>query len=121
MNRFYDMGEDAIERWHQIQMRHYARIRSLRSIEKQKANQAKYEFTTTSESINNVIKDVNEKTKRKFKESYVSRKITNDKQKKEERDDRRKEHKMIIENEERKVMPTACELLKQEYKDTHNL
>ena len=26
MNGFFDMGEDAIERWHQIRMRHHARI-----------------------------------------------------------------------------------------------
>lgn len=40
-NRFYDMDEDVIERWHQICLRHYTRIRNLRSIEKQKVNQAK--------------------------------------------------------------------------------
>ena len=33
MNGFYDMGEDDIERWHQIRMQHYARIRILRSLD----------------------------------------------------------------------------------------
>ena len=40
MNGFFDMGEDAIERWHQFRMRHYARIRSLRSAQVQKNCQA---------------------------------------------------------------------------------
>ena len=29
LNCFYEMGEDSIEKWHQIRMRHHARIRSL--------------------------------------------------------------------------------------------
>ena len=29
MNGFFDMGEDAIERWNQIRMRHHARIITL--------------------------------------------------------------------------------------------
>ena len=34
LSRFYEMSEDAIQRWHQILLRHCARIRNLRSIEK---------------------------------------------------------------------------------------
>ena len=43
LSEFYDIGEDAIERLHQIRLRHFARIRNLRIIEKQKENQAKHE------------------------------------------------------------------------------
>ena len=36
LNGFYDMGEEAIERWYQMRMRHHAHIKGLRSIAKQK-------------------------------------------------------------------------------------
>ena len=39
MNGVFDMGEDAIERWHQVRTHHFARIRSLRSEENQKLNE----------------------------------------------------------------------------------
>ena len=34
MYGFFDMGEDAIERWHQTRMDHHTRIRALRSYQK---------------------------------------------------------------------------------------
>ena len=43
MNGLFDMGEDTIERWHQIRMCHHARIRTLRSSQRKKNSQAKYE------------------------------------------------------------------------------
>lgn len=59
MNGFFDMGKDAIEHWHQICTWHNARIRSLRSKERQKLNIAKYEHITNNYKINNIISDVN--------------------------------------------------------------
>ena len=61
------MGEDAIERWHQIRTRHFARIRSLRSEEKQKLNAAKHEHTANEHNVNNIISNVANETKRSFK------------------------------------------------------
>ena len=67
MNGFFDMGEDAIERWHQIRMRHHARIRSLRSAQVQKNCQEKYEHTCNGLSLKNIITNVNNTTKRNLK------------------------------------------------------
>ena len=36
MNSFFGMGQDAIERWHQMRMRHHVMIIMLRSDQKQK-------------------------------------------------------------------------------------
>ena len=51
------MGEDAIECWHQIRTRHNARIRSLRSKEKQKHIIAKYEHTSNNIKIKENLKN----------------------------------------------------------------
>ena len=48
------MGEDAIKRWHQIRLRHHARIRNLRIIGKQKENQAKCQEIRNGQSIKDV-------------------------------------------------------------------
>ena len=78
MNAFYDMGEDTIERWHQIRMRHYARIRSLRSLNMQKQNQAKYECTQINQDIAETIAYVKEQTKRKRDNNTIALQTAND-------------------------------------------
>lgn len=67
MNGFKDMGEDAIERWHQICMRHHSRIRLLQSEHKQKNNQAKHEHIINSYAAKEIITSINNKTKRNMK------------------------------------------------------
>ena len=80
MNGFFDMGEDAIERWHQTRTRHFARIRSLRSEEKQKFNAAKYEHVTNDHDVNNIVHEVAKETKRNFKtKESATLKTRNDK------------------------------------------
>ena len=48
-------------------MHHHARIRALRSDQKQNSCQEKYEHANTSTNFKNIIYDVNDKTKRNFK------------------------------------------------------
>ena len=67
MNGFFDVGEDSIGRWHQIRMRHCARIRSLRSAQTQKNCQAKHEHACNNVSLKNIITNVNNATKRNLK------------------------------------------------------
>ena len=120
LNGFFDMGEDCIERWHQIRMRHYARIRCLRSENLQKINQAKYEFTTTNDEINNIIKKVNEGTKRKRNNADTLAR-QNHSTKRKVRQTKRDEVKVEVLNEDRKILPTHHDRLKEEYKSNHNL
>ena len=120
MNGFFDMGEDAIERWHQIRMRHHARIRSLRSENLQKQNQSKYEFTTTNSDIQKLIEDVNNKRKRNI-ERRISLKSQNDNIKREARITRRRTIKQEVENEPRVKMKTPREKLKLDYRSANNL
>ena len=76
INRFFDMGEDAIECWHQTRTRHDARTRSLRSKERQKLNIAKHEHVSNDAKINNIVSDVNEKQRDTLKpESIMPLKI----------------------------------------------
>ena len=67
---FYDMGEDSIERWHQIRLRCHHRIRHLRSIEKQKENQAKQQEVQNDQSIKDAIDDVEMNCNRKFEKKH---------------------------------------------------
>ena len=62
---FCDMGKDAIERWHQTHTRCHARARSLRSVHKQKKNQAKHKPIASNDEVNNVVTDIEEKKKEK--------------------------------------------------------
>ena len=62
-----EMGEDAIERRPQTRTRHFARIRSLRSEEKQKFNAAKHENTANDHHINNVAINVAKEIQRHLK------------------------------------------------------
>ena len=47
-------------------MRHYALITPLRSLHKQKQNQAKHELTIINAGVNKNVEDVKEKRKRKI-------------------------------------------------------
>ena len=115
MNGFFDMGEDAIERWHQIRTRHDARMRSLRSKERQKLNIAKHEHVTNNANVNNVMSDVNEKTEKNFKSRTTNAiKTRNSERKKSARDERRAAVKVEVENEDRAIMPTNRDRLKEE-------
>ena len=67
MSGFFDVGEDAIERWHQICMRHYARIWSLRSAKVQKNCQAKHGHACNNVSLKNIIANANNAEKRNLK------------------------------------------------------
>ena len=98
INGFFDMGEDSIERWHQTRARHDARMRSLRSKEKQKLNIAKYEHVTNNSKINTIMSDVNEKTKTKFKSRTTNAiKTRNSERKKSARDEHRDAVKVEVE------------------------
>ena len=44
------MGEDNIERWHLIRIRHYSRIRYLLSVRKKKEDQVKYDITSVNDA-----------------------------------------------------------------------
>ena len=63
LNGFYDVGEDSIEQWHQISLRHHDWIRFLRSAHKQNHSQAKNQLITSNTEFNNVIADTKEKKK----------------------------------------------------------
>ena len=56
MNGFFDMGEDAIEIWHQTRMHHHARIRSLRSDQRQKNSQAKFEHVANTTNLKKLLR-----------------------------------------------------------------
>lgn len=71
MNRFFDIAEDAIERWHHIHMHHYARIRALRSAERQKNSQAKYDHTHNITAMKNIITKVNKNTQRELRTKNI--------------------------------------------------
>ena len=66
MNSFCNMGEDSIERWYQVCMRHHAQTRSIKSFHKQKRNQAKHQLTVINAEVNNVIEDTKEKRKKQM-------------------------------------------------------
>jgi len=119
MNGFYDMGEDAIERWHQIRLRHETRIRCLRSLNKQKENQAKYEYATTNPTINKIIEEVKNKSKRKWGSNHVNKKAATSDRKKSARISTCERIKSEIELELRTIMKTTRELLKDDYKNAH--
>ena len=115
------MGEDAIERWHQIRMRHYARIKGLRSIARQKNSQAKYECTTTHVEINKTLDKVIAETNRKWKHGHVFKKTTHEERLKIARYDVRNRIKSEIENEGLKIMHALREIKMKEYIESHSL
>ena len=121
LNGFYDMGEDAIERWHQIRMRHHARIRSLRSQALQKCNQSKYEFTATDNSICEIIQEVKTSSKRNRVQNTATLKESNESRKKTVRLNYREGVKEEVKNEERVRILTPHEKAKEDYKRDHNL
>ena len=122
MSVFFDMGEDAIERWHQMRTRHFARIRSLRSEEKQRLNAAKHEHTANDHDVNNIMSNVANETKKHFKkEESATLKIRKSQTKKELREAKRLEAKGEIEEEDRTTTLTSRERLKQEHKESHDV
>ena len=121
LNGFYDMGEDAIERWHQIRLKHHARIRSLRNMQKQKNDQAKCQEMQNNSDLKEITCKVNNNSKRKFKDNHISKKLTTTNRKKAARTATRNRIKTEVEQEDRKVMPTPRERQMQEYKNNHNL
>ena len=121
LDGFYDMGEDAIERWHQTRLKHYARVRNLRNLERQKDNQAKYQEIQNDHSIKEVINEVKTLSKRKFKTDHVSKATLNSQRKKSARIHTRERIKNEVEEEERNTLPTPRERQMNEYKASHNL
>lgn len=121
LNGFYDMGEDAIERWHQIRMRHHARIRSLRSQALQKRNQSKCEFATTDNSICEIMQEVKTSSKRNRTQNTATLKERNESRKKAARLNYREGVKEEVKNEERVRILTPHEKAKEDYKRDHNL
>ena len=67
MSGFFDMGEDSIERWHQIRMRRHARIRSLRSAQRQKNSQAKHKNAHNNVTMKDFITKFNDATRRNLR------------------------------------------------------
>ena len=55
MNGFFDVDKDDIERWYQIRMRHHARIGSLRSDQRQKNSQAKFEHAANNTNLKKLL------------------------------------------------------------------
>ena len=122
MNVFFDMGEDAIERWYQVRTRHFARIRSLRSEEKQKLNAAKHEHAANDHNINNATSNVANEAKRNVKkEESATLKNRKSQTKKELREAKRLEVKGEIEEEDHTMMPTSRERLKQDHEESHDV
>ena len=110
---FFNTGEDVIERWHQIRVRHYARIRSIMSLHRQKSSQAKYEHAHCNVDIKNAITKVNEETKRNFKKNHIPMKTKNTSRNKSIRVARRNKVKREVEEETRRQMLTHRERDKQ--------
>ena len=120
LNGFYEMGEDAIERWHQIRMRHHARIRSLRSQALQKRNQSKHKFATTDDSICAIAQEVKTSSKRNRALNTATLKERNESRKKAARLNYREGVKEEVKNEERVRILTPHEKAKEDYKRDHN-
>ena len=81
-----------------MRARRNARTRSLRSKEKQKLNIAKHERVTNDAKINNIVLDVDEKAKKKFKSRTTNAiKTRNSERKKSARDERRAAVKVEVE------------------------
>ena len=121
LDGFYDMGEDAIERWHQMRLKHYARVRNLRNLERQKDIQAKHQEVQNDHSTKEVINEVNTLRKRKFKIDHVSKATLNSQRKKNARTSTRERIKNEVEQDERKTLPTPRERQMNEHKARHNL
>ena len=114
------MGEDAIERWHQIRMRHHARIRSLRSDQRQKNSQAKFEHATNNANLKKIITDVNAKTKRNMKKDQ-SLSSQREERRKSFREQRRNKVKEEVQEEPRIQMKTPREQAKEDYIASHSV
>jgi hypothetical protein len=78
---FVDMGEDAIERFHQTRVRDESRLIRLRNESIIKRSQAKFQNTRMMQEVLTIKEEVNSKAKRKF---------TKSKSVKEERDEAKK-------------------------------
>ena len=121
LNGFYEMGDDAIERWHQIRMRHHTRIRPLRSQALQKRNQSKYEFATTDDSICEIMQEVKTSSKRNRIQNTATLKERNESRKKTARLNYREGVKEEVKNEERVRILTPHEKAKEDHKRDHDL
>ena len=121
MNGSFDMGEDMIERWHQIRVRHQERIRRLRSENMQKNNAAKCEHAANDKLMTNAIDEVCANAKRNFKRKpEESKKVINQERKKGRRLATRIDMKQEIEAEDRTIAPTNRERLKIEHIETQD-
>ena len=107
------LDESKIEVSSHIHTRNFARIRSLRSKEKQNFNAVKHEHDANDESINNIISAVRNKTKWRFNNNESATiKIRNSKKNKDLRDARKIQTKEEVKEEDHTIVPADRERFK---------